>query len=97
VATGGRISVIGIGAGSVGEINLGVLMSKRARLLGSTLRARPLEQKAQAARLVESHALPLFETGRLTVPIDATFPLEQAAEAYEHFAAGGKFGKVVLT
>jgi NADPH2:quinone reductase len=97
LATGGRISVIGIGAGAVGEINLGLLMTRRARIHGSTLRARPLEAKAAAARLLEAHVLPLFETGRLVVPVDATFGIEDAPAAYEHFAAGGKFGKVVLT
>jgi NADPH:quinone reductase-like Zn-dependent oxidoreductase len=97
LAVGGRISVIGIGAGAVGEINLGVLMVRRARIYGSTLRARPLEGKAVAARLVEAHVLPLFEAGHLRVPIDAQFPLEEAPAAYSHFAAGGKFGKVVLT
>lgn len=97
LATSGRICVIGIGAGAVGQINLGMLMARRGRVHGSTLRSRPLEEKAAAARLVESHVLPLFGSGRLTVPIDSTFPLEQAPEAYEHFARGGKFGKVVLT
>ncbi len=97
LATGGRISVIGIGAGAVGEINLGILMARRARIHGSTLRARPLEGKAAAARLLEAHVLPLFETGRLTVPVEAKFSIEDAPAAYEHFAAGGKFGKVVLT
>jgi NADPH:quinone reductase len=97
LATGGRISVIGIGAGAVGEINLGILMARRARIHGSTLRARPLEAKAAAARLLEAHVLPLFETGSLAVPVDATFGIEDAPAAYEHFAAGGKFGKVVLT
>jgi NADPH2:quinone reductase len=90
------VSVIGVGAGAVGEINLGVLMVRRARLFGSTLRARPLEGKAAAARLVENHVLPLFESGHLRVPIEAEFRLEDAAAAYAHFAAGGKFGKVVL-
>ena len=94
--TGGRITVIGTGAGARGEINLGLLMVKRARLHGSTLRARPLEGKAAAARLMESHVLPLFEAGRLKVPVDCTFPLEEAADAYGRFAAGAKFGKVVL-
>jgi NADPH2:quinone reductase len=97
LAIGGRISVIGIGAGAVGEINLGVLMNRRARIHGSTLRARPLEAKAAAARLVEAHVLPLFAAGRLTMPIDSTFPLEEAAAAYDHFSAGKKFGKVILT
>jgi NADPH:quinone reductase-like Zn-dependent oxidoreductase len=97
LATGGRICVIGIGAGAVGEINLGMLMTRRGRIHGSTLRARPLEGKAAAARLVESQVLPLFEAGRLTVPIDAQFALGDVEKAYDHFAAGGKFGKVVLT
>jgi putative PIG3 family NAD(P)H quinone oxidoreductase len=97
LAIGGRISVIGIGAGAVGEINLGVLMNRRARIHGSTLRARPLEGKAAAARLVEAHVLPLFAAGRLTMPIDSTFPLEEAVAAYDHFSAGKKFGKVILT
>jgi NADPH:quinone reductase-like Zn-dependent oxidoreductase len=97
LAVGGRLCVIGIAAGAVGEINLGVLMSRRGRIHGSTLRSRPLEEKAVAARLVEAHVLPLFETGELTVPIDSAFTLEDAAAAYDHFSAGKKFGKVILT
>jgi NADPH:quinone reductase len=97
VAVGGRITVIGVGAGAAAEVNLHVLMTKRARIYGSTLRSRPLELKATAARAVEANVLPLFETGRVTVPIAATFPLTKALEAYERFAAGGKFGKIVLT
>ncbi|HET9077658.1 MAG TPA: zinc-binding dehydrogenase [Acidimicrobiales bacterium] len=94
---GGRVTVIGTGAGAKGEINLGLLMVTRARIHGSTLRARPLEGKAAAARLVEAQVLPLFEAGRLRVPVDCSFPLDRAAAAYERFAAGGKFGKVVIT
>jgi NADPH:quinone reductase-like Zn-dependent oxidoreductase len=97
LATGGRITVIGVGAGARGEIDLLALMAKRARLHGSTLRARPLEQKADAARRVEAHVLPLFATGRVRVPVHATFTLDEAARAYDHFEAGGKFGKVVIT
>jgi putative PIG3 family NAD(P)H quinone oxidoreductase len=96
LAIGGRITVIGVGAGGVGPINLGLLMAKRGRIHGSTLRPRPLEAKAAAARLVESQVLPLFEASRLKVPIDSTYPLETATAAYERFAAGSKFGKVVL-
>jgi NADPH:quinone reductase len=97
LAIGGRIGVIGIGAGAIGEINLAVLMNRRGRIFGSTLRARPLEGKAAAARLVETHVLPLFATGKLRVPVDSSFPLEQATAAYDHFSAGKKFGKVILT
>jgi putative PIG3 family NAD(P)H quinone oxidoreductase len=97
LATGGRVAVIGVSAGAKSEVNLLALMGKRARIHGSTLRARPLEQKAQVARLVEHEVLPLFESGALTVPVAETFPLEQAAAAYERFAAGGKLGKIVVT
>jgi NADPH2:quinone reductase len=96
LATGGRITVIGVGAGAKAELNMLFLMGKRARIHGSTLRARPLEEKAIAMRLVEHEVLPLFESGALTVPIAATSPLEDAPEAYERFQAGGKLGKIVL-
>ena len=94
--TGGRITVIGIGAGAKGELNLAVLMAKRGRMHGSMLRARPLEEKALTARAMERSVLPLLASGAVGVPIAATYPLEQAPAAYERFAAGGKLGKIVL-
>jgi NADPH2:quinone reductase len=96
LATGGRITVIGIGAGAKTEINLGVLLAKRARIYGSTLRARPLEEKALVARAVERSVLPLLADGTLKVPIAAVYPLDQVAEAYERFTAGGKLGKIIV-
>jgi len=96
IGTAGRIVVIGIGAGAKGELNLRDLMQKRATLRASTLRARPLEEKALTARLMERHVVPLFEAGALRVPIAETFPLESAVEAYDRFAEGGKIGKIVL-
>jgi NADPH2:quinone reductase len=96
LATGGRIAVIGVGGGAKGELNLLALMGKRARIHGSTLRARPLEGKAQAARAVEQHVLPLFERGAVSVPVAATYPLDEVAAAYDRFAEGGKLGKIVL-
>jgi NADPH:quinone reductase-like Zn-dependent oxidoreductase len=96
--TGGRISVIGTGAGGVvNEFPIGLLMARRGRIHGSTLRGRSLEEKALTARAVERHVLPLFSTGALRVPIHQTFSLDQAAAAYDAFAAGGKLGKIVLT
>ena len=97
LATGGRICIIGVGAGPRTEINLLALMGKRARIHGSTLRARPLEEKAAALRLVEKAVLPGFASGDLSVPVAATFSLDEAAAAYERFEAGSKLGKVVLT
>jgi NADPH:quinone reductase len=94
--TGGRIAVIGVGAGAKGELNMLALMGKRARIHGSTLRSRPLEEKALTARRVEREVLPLFDGGALRVPIAEVYPLTQAATAYDRFAAGGKLGKIVL-
>jgi putative PIG3 family NAD(P)H quinone oxidoreductase len=96
LAIGGRICVIGVGAGAKSELNLLALMGKRARIHGSTLRGRALEEKAIASRLVEHEVLPLFESGQLRVPVAEVFGLERAAEAYERFAAGAKLGKIVL-
>ena len=95
--TGGRIVVIGIGAGAKAELNLGALMGARGRIMASTLRARPLEEKADTARRVERHVLPLIESGDVRVPVAETFPLQEAEAAYERFAGGGKLGKIVLT
>ncbi|HEY2160544.1 MAG TPA: zinc-binding dehydrogenase [Solirubrobacteraceae bacterium] len=92
----GRIIVIGIGGGAKAEVHLGALMFKRGRILASTIRPRPLEEKATAARAMEHSVLPLLEAGELEVPVAATYPLEQAEEAYARFEAGGKLGKIVL-
>jgi putative PIG3 family NAD(P)H quinone oxidoreductase len=97
LAISGRIAVIGIGAGAKGEVNLAILMAKRGRIYSSTLRARPLEEKALTARGVEREVLPLLAQGILEVPVAATYPLDRVAEAYERFTAGAKLGKVVLT
>jgi len=97
LAMRGRIVVIGISAGAKAEIDLRMLMGKRGSIHASTLRARSLEDKAQAARLVERHVLPGFASGDLSVPVTASFPLAEAAAAYDRFKQGGKLGKVVLT
>ncbi|MBV9309857.1 MAG: NAD(P)H-quinone oxidoreductase [Solirubrobacterales bacterium] len=93
----GRIVVIGIGAGAKAELNLGLLMANRGRIMGSTLRSRPLEEKAFTAREMERSVLPLFESRTVRVPIAATYPLEEAEDAYERFATGSKLGKILLT
>ena len=75
LATNGRIVVIGVGAGAKAELNLLALMSKRARIMASTLRARPLEEKAMTARAMEREVLPQFERGAVRVPVAETFAL----------------------
>lgn len=92
----GRIAVIGVGAGATAEVNFHYLMRARGRVHGSTLRSRGRAEKADVIRRLREDVLPLLEEGRVTVPVHATYPLEQANEAYDAFAAGGKFGKIVL-
>jgi NADPH:quinone reductase-like Zn-dependent oxidoreductase len=96
MAIGGRVTVIGVGGGARMELDLLGLMHRRARISASTLRARTIFEKAAVAGGVEAHVLPHLEGGRLRVPVEATFPMDRAADAYERFAAGGKFGKIVL-
>jgi NADPH:quinone reductase-like Zn-dependent oxidoreductase len=71
-------------------------MAKRARVHGSTLRPRPLEQKGEVTQRVEQQVLPWVVAGRVTVPVSATFPMRDAEAAYDRFAAGAKLGKIVL-
>jgi NADPH:quinone reductase-like Zn-dependent oxidoreductase len=96
LATGARVVVIGVGSGSTIELNLFQLMGARARIGGSTLRARSRREKADVAAAMTAHVLPLLATGRIKVPVCDTFPLADVDAAYERFSAGGKLGKVVL-
>lgn len=91
-----RVVVIGVGSGSRMEIDLMQLMTKRARVGGSTLRSRSRQEKAGVAAAVAAHVLPLLAAGRLRVPIADTFALAEAETAYERFGTGGKLGKIVL-
>ncbi len=96
VAPWARIVVIGVGGGSRMELELMQLMQKRVRIGGSTLRVRSRSEKAEVAADVAAHVLPALAAGRLHIPVYETFPLAEAQAAYDHFAAGAKFGKVVL-
>jgi NADPH:quinone reductase-like Zn-dependent oxidoreductase len=96
LARKGRIAVIGTGAGARAEVEFHLLMAKRGRIHASTLRSRTREEKEDVIRRLEGHALRLLADGELTVPVEEAYPLERAQEAYERFAAGGKFGKIVI-
>jgi NADPH:quinone reductase-like Zn-dependent oxidoreductase len=91
-----RVVVIGVGSGGRMEIELMQLMMQKVRIAGSTLRSRTRREKADVTAAVAAHVLPLLAAGRLRVPVADTFPLSDAGAAYGRFAAGGKFGKVVL-
>jgi NADPH:quinone reductase len=96
LAPWGTIVVIGVAAGHEGTLDLRRLMVGRGSIRASTLRYRPPEEKALLARELEAHVLPLVAAGRLTVPIEAEFPLAEVTAAYERFSAGGHVGKIVL-
>ena len=96
LATWGRIMIIGVGAGPKVELSMVDLMQKRGTIRASTLRARPLEEKADAAQAMIRHVLPQVDAGRITVPVEATFPMAEAEAAFDRFAEGAKLGKIVL-
>jgi NADPH:quinone reductase-like Zn-dependent oxidoreductase len=96
LALWGRVVVIGTGAGSRAEIDFGVLMRKRGSIRASTLRSRTVDEKTAVMSRLSADALPLLADGRVTVPVEETFPLDRAQDAYERFRAGNKFGKIVL-
>lgn len=93
----GRIVIIGVSGGGIeAKLDLTMLAFKRATVRGSTLRSRTLEEKATAARAIEREVLPFVASGKITVPIAQTYPLDEAKSAYDEFLGRGKFGKIVL-
>lgn len=92
----GRIMTVGLTAGRRSEIDLGMLLSKRASVTGTTLRARGTDEKAEAVAAFARYVVPLFAAGKLSANIDRVFPLEQIREAHEYLESNESFGKVVL-
>ena len=97
LATEGRLVVIGLGGGAKAEINLGVVLSKRLSVMGSTLRARTTEEKTPLMQRLVAEVWPGFADGSLRPVIDRVLPLEQVAEAHAALEAGEAVGKIVLT
>lgn len=96
LATGGTLVVIGLQGGAKAELNLGALMAKRARVMGTTLRARPLGQKEEIVAAVKKHALPMLAEGTLDLSIDRRFPFTEARSAHEYFDSGNHTGKIIV-
>jgi putative PIG3 family NAD(P)H quinone oxidoreductase len=97
LATNGRLVVIGMQGGTKAELNLGTLLSKRAAVLATSLRARPPEEKAAIVASVVEHVWPLVADGMVRPVIDRTFPLAHAADAHRRLEASQHVGKVLLT
>ena len=92
----GRLVNIGLLGGTQGEMNVGLLLRNRLRIIGSTLRDRPPAEKIQITRQFESRFWPLLRSGELTPIIDSAFPIRQAQQAHEYVAQNRNIGKVVL-
>jgi len=97
LAQDARIVVIGVGSGAHVNVNLLTLMATRSTLRASTLRARSREEKAYVTDGVRRDLLGALEAGVLRVPVEATYPLDEATAAYDRFVAGNKAGKIILT
>jgi NADPH2:quinone reductase len=96
-AVDGRIVQIAVQAGAKANVNISRLMLKRLTHTGSTLRARPVPEKAAIARSIETNVWPLLASGRVKPVIFRTFPLAQAAAAHALMESSTHIGKIVLT
>jgi putative PIG3 family NAD(P)H quinone oxidoreductase len=96
LAVEGRLVQIGVLGGAKTELNVAVIMQKRLIVTGSTLRARPIADKAAIAAAVREHAWPLLESGAVKPVVYATFPLRDAAAAHRLMESSEHIGKIVL-
>ncbi len=96
LAPRGRIVIVGVGAGQEVAVPLLTLMRKRATIVGTVLRSRPLEEKAAAVRAFEREVLPLLARGRVRPLVDSIHPAAEFATAFDRLGGRGKVGKVLL-
>ncbi|MGN8244555.1 NAD(P)H-quinone oxidoreductase [Cellulomonas soli] len=96
LADDGRLVVIGLQRGRRAELDLGVLLARRASVIGTTLRSRPAAQKAAIMADVREHAWPLVVDGSVRPVVHAVYPFAQAGEAHRELESGAVLGKVVL-
>ncbi|MFT2015884.1 NAD(P)H-quinone oxidoreductase [Streptomyces sp. 796.1] len=97
LAVNGRLAIIGLQGGATGELNLRALLGKRAAITATSLRARPLAEKASIIAAVREHVWPLIESGRVRPVIDRTLPMSEAPEAHRVLESSVHIGKILLT
>ncbi|MEM9652064.1 MAG: NAD(P)H-quinone oxidoreductase [Actinomycetota bacterium] len=93
---GGRIIQVGVMGAQTVELPLGMLLPKRASIIGTVLRARPLEEKIALTQRVEAELLPLFTTGALRPVIDSRYPLDGMADAHRYMETNANTGKILI-
>jgi putative PIG3 family NAD(P)H quinone oxidoreductase len=96
LAVNGRLVIIGVTQGSDAKLSLGRLMIKRQQIIGSVLRMRPREEKAEIIADFAATVMPLFQRGRISPVIDSLVPLERVVDAHRRMEASEHFGKIVL-
>lgn len=96
LAQGGRVVVVGTVAGSKVELDLGLLLRRRIRIVGTVLRTRPLEEKIALAREFSSTVLPLLSSGKIRPVIDRVYSFSEISEAHRQMEENDSFGKIVL-
>jgi len=96
LALKGRLILVGLTAGAKAEFNLGSALTKRARIIGTVLRSRPTEEKAEATQKFIEDVLPLIVEGKIKPNLDKVFRIEDIKEAHEYLESNASFGKVVL-
>ncbi|CAN5313929.1 NAD(P)H-quinone oxidoreductase [soil metagenome] len=97
LASGARVVLVGTVAGSRAEFDLGLLLRRRVRVIGTVLRSRPLEEKIALARSFSRNALPLFIAGRVRPVVDSVLPFTAIGEAHRRMEENDTFGKIVLS
>ncbi|MCY0924652.1 NAD(P)H-quinone oxidoreductase [Streptomyces sp. H27-H1] len=97
LAVNGRLAIIGLQGGVKAELNLATLLAKRAAITATTLRARPLDEKAAIVAAVREHVWPLVAAGRIHPVVHATYPMAEAAEAHRVLESSAHVGKLLLT
>ncbi len=97
LATEGRLVIIGMQGGVKGELNIGKLLAKRGAVIATSLRSRPVEEKAAICSAVVEHVWPLVADGAVRTIVHTTVPLAEAARAHELMESGDHVGKIVLT
>lgn len=92
----GRLILVGLTSGRMAEFNLGMALSKRAKIIGTVLRSRSIEEKAEATRAFVEDVLPMIAEGKIKPNLDKVFPIENIKEAHEYLESNESFGKIVL-